>query len=132
MCRETFCLLNCYHAKTLEPSPFEIYKFLDFAWNDNTSSNLNCSVKHEICRTRECDVAKFISALFKADLKFVSAARDHSDLVSVDFSGGEHERACDYTCAAGECFVFHTTLIRPDRNHICSAFFNNVHLCVLL
>jgi len=68
-------------------------------------SNLDRSFEDKLRRAGESDITKSSIALFKSDLKFVSASSDHGDWSIHLFYGGKDERARDHAGAASERFV---------------------------
>ena len=89
-----------------------------------TTSRLdfNASFEHKLRRAGECDVTKPVAALFEADLKFVTAPRDHTDGAVRVLAGSEDERAGDYSRPTRERFVFHAAFIGADGDFVGSAF----------
>src|SRR5437588_311995 len=95
------------------------------------SSNVDCSLENKFRRAGECDVMESFLDFLKTDLQFVSAAREDSDRPFAIFTGGEDERAGDYSRPAGERFVFHAAFIGTNGNFVGSEFFNKVHVCAV-
>src|SRR4030095_14581674 len=95
------------------------------------NSNLDCSLENKLCWSGEYDVAKTCLGFFKADLQFVSAAREDSDRPFATFAGGEDERAGNYSSPARKRFIFHTAFIGADGDSVGSACFDEVHVCAI-
>src|SRR5262245_28711460 len=98
---------------------------------NDTQSNLDCTLKNKFCRTGECDVAETFFDFLKADLQFVSAAREDSDWPFAILSGGEDERAGDYSRPTRKRFVFDAAFVGADRDFVRPPFFNEVHICAV-
>src|SRR5262245_42066900 len=103
---------------------------LDCARNDRApkliESQLNRPFKYKFSGPRERDVPEVSVNCFETNPKFVPAARNYSDGATRIFNRSKDERACHYSRAARECFVFHTTFIGANGDLVGSAFFDEV------
>src|SRR5215467_9785453 len=84
--------------------------------------HLDCSLKVKFCRAGERDVREPSGNHFKANLQFVTAARENSDRLLATFSRSEDQCARDYSGSAGKRFVFHAAFVRADGDFSGTAF----------
>ena len=93
--------------------------------------NLDGAFKNEFSGTRERDVAKSIVALFKSNLKFVSAPRTYGNRCTGILRSREDERACHYPGAACERFVFNPAFVSADSDFFGSTSLDKVYVCAI-